>query len=137
MFKSVSIYTLAYADLVLLWGLFIFLGIGGYRHDRLFSAGSELYWAHVALICMMTVAIVIMHRSSRRKTGNAGKPSQQTGERTVASFSPSDLGLIKMMPNATVGGGMVFPSGLVTSKKVIKLTDNFEDNVRRCAAILE
>lgn len=44
-------------------------------------------------------------------------------------FSSDDLCLIRMMPRATVGGGMILPSGLKTTNEIIKLTDDFPQNV--------
>lgn len=51
-------------------------------------------------------------------------------------FSPDDLGLIRIMPCATVGGGMILPSGLVTTDEVIKLTEDYGTNVELVRSII-
>ena len=53
-------------------------------------------------------------------------------------FSSNDLDLIRRMPRATVGGGMIMPSGLQMKKDESRiLTDNFEENVRICWGLIE
>jgi hypothetical protein len=52
-------------------------------------------------------------------------------------FSENDLGLIRMLAGSTVGDEMILPSGLKTTKQVIKLTKDFDENVKLMSSIID
>lgn len=51
-------------------------------------------------------------------------------------FSTDDLALIGKFAGASVGGGMILPSGLKTTDEVITLSGDFDENVRLMASII-